>query len=326
MKLATFMSAHGEPAVGSVDTLTNTVLDLQALHADLFGKPHAQLADMLALIEGGEQALDLARSLVAKGAGSPHAYALTLVRLLAPVPVPPQIRDFSSFEKHVRGAPAGMMVLKARLKGETPPDLKSIKITPPDVYFQQPVYYISNRFNVIGHDADVEWPDYCDYLDFELEFGAFIAATGKNISAANAGRYIFGYSLFNDFSARDRQSREMEGFMGPTKGKSFDTGNAIGPWIVTKDEMPEVGIRNAGVYVNGEAWAESTTANMLHSFEDMIAYVSRSETLHAGEFFGTGTIGGCCGLEMDRWLKPGDVVELRIDGLGVLRNRAVRRA
>lgn len=325
MKLATFVSPRGQAAIGAVDTSQNTVLDLQACHVDLFGKPHPQLASMLTLIENGEAALNLARSVVSKGAASPHAHALESVRLLAPVPVPPQIRDFSCYEKHIRGAPAGMMVLKARLKGEQPPDLKSIKITPPEVYFQQPVYYISNRFNVIGDGADVEWPDYCNYLDFELEFGAFISKTVKNASAADAGNYIFGYALFNDFSARDRQSREMEGFLGPTKGKSFDTGNAIGPWIVTKDELPDISNLKAGVYVNGEAWAESTTANMLHTFEDMIAYVSRSETLHAGEFFGTGTIGGCCGLEMDRWLKPGDVVELRIDGLGMLRNRVVRQ-
>jgi len=325
VKLATFLARNGRPAIGCVDHDNNTVLDLQACHSDMFGKPHAALDSMLALIEGGEPALDLTRSLVTKAAGSPHSHALGAVRLLSPVPVPPQIRDFSCFEKHIRGAPAGMMVLKAKLKGEQPPDLKSIKITPPEVYFKQPVYYISNRFNVIGHEADVSWPTYCEYLDFELEFGIFIGRTSKNITAAQADRHIFGYALFNDFSARDRQSREMDGFMGPAKGKSFDTGNAIGPWIVTADELPDVSNLKASVSVNGEVWAASTTANMLHSFEDMIAYVSDSETLHAGEFFGTGTIGGCCGLEMDRWLKPDDVVELRIDGLGVLRNRVVRK-
>jgi 2-keto-4-pentenoate hydratase/2-oxohepta-3-ene-1,7-dioic acid hydratase in catechol pathway len=243
---------------------------------------------------------------------------------LAPVPVPAQIRDFSSFEKHVRGAPAGMQVLRARLAGGNVPAVGSIKIEPAEVYFKQPVYYISNRFNVIGPDADVTWPNYCDYLDFELEFGVFIGRKGKNLTRAQAREHIFGYAIFNDFSARDRQMVEMAGFMGPAKGKSFDTGNAIGPWIVTPDEIPDPGALKVTVRVNGEVWAQSTTASMLHGFDEMVAFVSQSETLYPGEFFGSGTVGGCCGLEMDRWLKPGDVVELDVERLGVLRNRVVR--
>jgi len=116
----------------------------------------------------------------------------------------------------------------------------------------------------------------------------------------------------------------MEGRMGPTKGKSFDSGNAIGPWIVTRDEIPNVGALDVAVRVNGEVRGKNTSANMLHSFENMIAYVSRNETLHAGEVFGSGTIGGCCGLEISRFLRDGDVVEIDVAGIGRLRNRVVK--
>jgi 2-keto-4-pentenoate hydratase/2-oxohepta-3-ene-1,7-dioic acid hydratase in catechol pathway len=113
--------------------------------------------------------------------------------------------------------------------------------------------------------------------------------------------------------------------MGPTKGKSFDTGNAIGPWIVTADEIPDPQALEVCLRVNGEEWVKNTTAGMIHSFEDMISFVSQDETLHPGEFFGSGTIGGCSGLESDKWLKDGDVVEAEVEKIGVLRNRVVRR-
>ncbi len=324
MKLATFVAPDGEPAIGSVDTQSQTILDLQRAHIAGFGQSCPQFESMLTLMAADDAALDLARDLAEQRDSSQHQMPLAEIKLLAPVPLPAQIRDFSSYEKHLRGAPAGMSVLKARLNGDVVPEISSIKVQPADVYYRQPIYYISNRFNVIGHDTDVTWPDYCEYLDFELEFGVFIGRKGKDIPAKQARRHIFGYCIFNDFSARDPQLREMSGFMGPAKGKSFDTGNAIGPWIVTADEIPDPAALRVNVKVNGEVWAASTTGNMLHSFEDMIAFVSRSETLHPGEFFGSGTIGGCCGLEMDRWLKPGDVVELDVERLGVLRNRVAR--
>jgi 2-keto-4-pentenoate hydratase/2-oxohepta-3-ene-1,7-dioic acid hydratase in catechol pathway len=118
--------------------------------------------------------------------------------------------------------------------------------------------------------------------------------------------------------------REMEMRMGPSKGKSFDTANVIGPWIVTPDEIGDVQALDVEVRINGESWGRNTTAHMLHSFEDMIAYISRDETLHKGELFCSGTVGGCSGLELDRWLKPGDVMELEVSRIGVLRNRIVK--
>jgi 2-keto-4-pentenoate hydratase/2-oxohepta-3-ene-1,7-dioic acid hydratase in catechol pathway len=324
MKLATYRSGAGEPAIGCVDVANGTIFDLQASHQALHGGNHPALVDMLSLMQGGSQALDLVRHLEERLRGdTAYLFKLDNVQLLSPVPVPPQIRDFNNFEQHMRGASFGMARLKARLAGQPDPDQSKIVI--PDVNFRQPIFYLSNRFNVVGQDADVRWPSYCNWFDYEAEFGIFIGRAGRDIPKEQAKDHIFGYSIFNDFSARDRQAREMEGWMGPTKGKSFDTGNAIGPWIVTRDEVMNPYSLAVAVRINGEIVGKSRTAGMIHTFEDIIAFLSCDETIHVGEFLGSGTIGGCCGLESDRWLEDGDRVELEFENIGVLRNRVVRR-
>jgi 2-keto-4-pentenoate hydratase/2-oxohepta-3-ene-1,7-dioic acid hydratase in catechol pathway len=306
MKLATYVSPNG-PAVGAI--VGNEIVELS-------------FPSMLALIDGGDAALDLARKEIEKGTRRP----LSGVKLLSPVPEPRQVRDFNNFEQHMRDAPAGMARLKARIAGQPEPDPATLAWPVADVNFTQPIFYISNRFNVVGHDAEIEWPDYSEWLDYEGEFGVFIGRKGKNIPKERAREHIFGFAVFNDFSARDKQAREMEGRMGPTKGKSFDTGNAIGPWIVTKDEIPDARALNVSVRINGDVVGRNSTTGLIHSFEDMIAYLSRSETLYPGEFLGSGTVGGCCALESGHWLKAGDVVEVEFDRIGSLRNRVVRRA
>jgi 2-keto-4-pentenoate hydratase/2-oxohepta-3-ene-1,7-dioic acid hydratase in catechol pathway len=327
VKLATFVAPSGAPAIGAVDAAGQTVLDLQAAHRALHGAEHPAFADMLALIDGGDAALDLARRVVEQSGGAgPHRRPLAAVKLLAPVPVPRQIRDLNNFEQHMRDAPAGMEMLRARIAGKPVPDRASIKTTIGDVNYAQPIFYISNRFNVVGQDAEIEWPRYSAWLDFEGEFGVFIGRTARNVAKERAADHIFGYAVFNDFSARDKQAREMEGRMGPTKGKSFDTGNAIGPWIVTRDEVPDARSLEVSVRINGETIARNTTAGMIHGFDDVIAYLSTDETLHPGEFIGSGTVGGCCALENDHWLKDGDVIEVEFSGIGTLRNRILRRA
>ena len=325
MKLATFIDASQHTVIGAVDTASQTVLALQAAHRQHKGNDSPHLVDMLALMDGAEPALALAREIERLSAGAgPHRHALASVKLLAPVPVPRQIRDFNNAEDHMRNAPAGMQMLVARMKGQPVPARSDVQVSIPDVNFSQPIFYISNRFNVVGTEATVEWPSYSEWFDYEGEFGFFIGKGGKNISKADAPKHIFGYTVFNDFSARDKQIREMEGRMGPTKGKSFDTGNAMGPWIVTADEIPNSRDLKVQVRVNGEVWGNSSTSSMIHSFEDMIAYISECETLHVGEFFGSGTMAGCCSLECDRWMKDGDVIEVEFERIGVLRNPVKR--
>lgn len=319
MKLATFEKS-GRQAVGVVDTERKQILDLAAADG---GNP--AFGSMLALIEAGPDALAEAKKLAGEWKAS-AAQPLEGTKLLAPVPVPPQMRDASVYATHVRNAPRGMQRYLAR-KTQGAEAAAKIQAEPdvPPVYRQLPVYYITNRFSVVGPETTVIWPRYSELMDFELEFGIYIGKRGKNISAASAKDHIFGYTIFNDFSARDQQMIEMQGRLGPTKGKSFDMGNAMGPWIVTPDELGDPQKMNVEVRVNGEVWAKNTTADMLHSFEKMIEHISKDETLYPGEFIGSGTVGNCCGLEQDRFLKDGDTIELYVDRIGVLRNKVVRQ-
>ena len=228
------------------------------------------------------------------------------VTLLAPVPRPNTLRDFSTFEQHQQ------RVTRAKGSAEVPA-----------VWYELPVYWKANPDNVIGSEATVFWPAYSERLDYELEFGVFIGRAGKNISVADAHTHIAGYTIFNDFSARDRQAQETVMTFGPAKGKDFDTSKAFGPCLVTPDEFG-AGNHRMTARINGEQWSEGWTQDMHWSFADLIAYISQSENLRPGDFLGSGACGTGCGLELNRWLQPGDMVELTVEGIGTLRNRVVR--
>ena len=175
--------------------------------------------------------------------------------------------------------------------------------------------------SITGHEAVVTWPNYTQKLDFELEWGVYIGKTGKNISVAEASEYIAGYTIYNDISARDIQFRHMTMALGPAKGKDFDNSNIMGPCLVTPDEIGDPYNLRMIARVNGEVWADGNTSDMYYSFEEMISFVSQSETLHPGEFLGSGTVGKGCGWELDRWIQPGDVIELEVENIGVLSNQ-----
>jgi 2-keto-4-pentenoate hydratase/2-oxohepta-3-ene-1,7-dioic acid hydratase in catechol pathway len=314
MKLASFAAA-ADVHIGIV--ADDRIFDLTAACA----APH--FGSMQALIESGPAGLEEARTLL-RGRGDDPDFTVPLAgaRLLAPVPVPVQIRDFSTFPGHIKAAPAGMQRIAARLAGDEAAARAAKPLEDvPEVYQRQPIYYFTNRFSVVGPEVTVPWPRYSRLMDFELEFGIFLGRGGKNIAAADAARHIFGYTIYNDFSARDQQFLEMRGMLGPTKGKSFDSGNAMGPWIVTADEIPDPYALKMSVRVNGDTWASGDSSAMLFRFEQMIDYVSRDETLHAGEFFGSGTMGNGCGLEQDRYLQDNDLVEIEVEHIGILRNR-----
>jgi 2-keto-4-pentenoate hydratase/2-oxohepta-3-ene-1,7-dioic acid hydratase in catechol pathway len=136
--------------------------------------------------------------------------------------------------------------------------------------------------------------------------------------------HILGFTIFNDFSARDAQYIEMAGQLGPAKGKDFDTGNALGPWIVTTDEIGDPCNLKMDARINGERWGGGSSGEMHHRWPAILAHISASETLYAGEVIGSGTVGTGCGLELGRQLKHGDVVELEIERIGVLRNRVLK--
>ncbi len=319
MRFVTFERA-GQAHVGAM-TAANTIRDL-AETARMTGRADpAVFHTMQALIDGGEAALDAARRLME---GEGVDVAADVVGLLAPLPRPQSIRDFFTFPGHILQSAAGMQRLRARVAGEPAPNAPPFAELPP-LYRQKAIYHKCNPLTVVGTGVDIIWPAYSDYMDFELELAVVIGSRGVDIAARDAAQHIFGYTIFNDFSARDAQMEEMPGMMGPAKGKDFDRGNVIGPCISTADEFDDVHDIAMRAFINGQPFAEGSNREMLHSFEEIIAYISRGETLHPGELLGSGTMSGGCGIEQDHFLSDGDLVALEIEGIGRLEN-SVRRA
>jgi 2-keto-4-pentenoate hydratase/2-oxohepta-3-ene-1,7-dioic acid hydratase in catechol pathway len=177
---------------------------------------------------------------------------------------------------------------------------------------------------VIGPEEEIPWPAYSEHLDHELELAAIIGTPGRDIPAERAMEHVFGWTIWNDLSARDIQAVELPQHMGPGKAKDWDGSNVLGPCIVTADELDGTDVQMA-VRVNGATWGAARSSEMHHGFAALIAYASQAQTLRPGEVLGSGTAPGGSGIELDRRLKPGDLIEMEIEGIGVLRNRVGRR-
>jgi 2-keto-4-pentenoate hydratase/2-oxohepta-3-ene-1,7-dioic acid hydratase in catechol pathway len=327
MKLATFRSGVKEK-VGLVHDKDSRLFDLAAA-SERNGKSNPAFTSMLALIDAGPAALDQARALFENsGKDESLSVAVTAAEILAPIPEPRQMRDGMSFPLHILQSPRGQLKLAAREKNDMA-ELARLEAEPlgelPEIYRKQPIYYITNRFSVRGTNTTVKWPRYSKVMDYELEYGIITKNKGANIPASKAKDHIFGYTIFNDFSARDAQRVEMEGRLGPAKGKSFDGGNVMGPWIVTPDEIGDPYKLRMEARVNGKMRSQGVTDGMLFSFEEIIAHVTKDETLMPGEFIGSGTVGNGCGLELGWYLEHGDTIELDVEKIGVLKNRVERQ-
>ena len=326
MKLVSYIipTVMGEVVrIGAV--LENNIVDLNLVYAGyldekgMTGRPYEVAAaimppDMVAFFKGGkltkkaaEDMIDFASERLRKERsisgpqGEKAMFSQDDVKLKAPVPRPNSIRDTLSFEGHMKNF--------EKRTGKPIPEL----------WYRIPVYYKGNPCSVIGPNEPILWPSYTEKLDFELEFGIYIGKQGKDIPADEAEDYIAGYTIFNDVSARDVLSEEISMFLGPAKGKDLDTGNVMGPWLVTPDELDVTDIKLAA-RINGETWSEGRSSDMYWSFPKIIEYVSRAETLFPGDFIGSGTVANGCGDELDRWIRPGDIIELEVEGIGVLRN------
>lgn len=268
-------------------------------------------ADLLEFLRGGARAIRWAREAVELALpetgerGERIVYQADEVRLLSPLPQPPSVRDFYAFEAHVKKG--------FEKRGEPMPQ----------EWYEIPVYYRSGNHNIIGTGQDVLWPSFTEKFDYELELAAVIGKTGTNIPAAQARDYIAGFTVMNDFSARDIQRREMKVRLGPAKGKDWCT--ALGPVLVTTDEIGDPYNLKMTARVNGELWSEGSSGSLFWKFEQMIEFLTRDDTIHPGDVLGSGTVGTGCGLELDRWVQPGDVLELEIEKIGVLRNRVIKR-
>jgi 2-keto-4-pentenoate hydratase/2-oxohepta-3-ene-1,7-dioic acid hydratase in catechol pathway len=237
-----------------------------------------------------------------------HTYARTEVRLLAPVDRPPAIRDFFAFEDHMVNA------------------LGNLGLTVPPEWYEAPSHYVTRSASIFGPDDTGLWPHYTEKLDYELEFAIVIGRRGTNIAPEHAWDYIAGLSIFNDLSCRDVQRREMGTRVGPAKTKGFDRATGLGPYLVTTDELPQPFVAQMRALVNGEVWSEGNASSIYWSIEKLVAHASAAETLLPGDILGSGTVGTGAGVEIDRWLRPGDTVRLEIEGLGALENRVEREA
>jgi 2-keto-4-pentenoate hydratase/2-oxohepta-3-ene-1,7-dioic acid hydratase in catechol pathway len=300
MRWATFRDSEGRERTGVV-----AGDDVHAL------EPGIRLIDLLG---GGGEGLSAAGD----RASSDPAEVLPLVsvRLLAPVPRPPSVRDFYAFEQHVRTA-------RQRRGLDMDPD-----------WYELPVFYFSNPVAVMGPFDDVAVPPSSSALDFELEVAAIVGLGGADLDPAAAERHIAGFCVMNDWSARDIQRREMKLSMGPVKGKDFAT--TMGPYMVTVDELDP--IRKGKAFdltmlarVNGEEYSRASLADIYWSFGEMLAYASRGTEVVPGDVIGSGTCRTGCILELslvhgeDRypWLKPGDLVELEVEHLGRIASTVV---
>ncbi|XVV15085.1 fumarylacetoacetate hydrolase family protein [Actinoplanes sp. CA-131856] len=270
---------------------------------------------VLDLVRAGLPAALDAGAAVLTGAAVP----VESVRLLPPLEAP-TVRDFVAFEEHVEG-----VVASVGDGGGVVPE-----------WYEAPTFYFTNPYALIGAHDDVPVPPGSRLLDFELEVAVVIGRDGASLTPAQAREHAFGYTILNDWSARDLQRREMKVNLGPAKGK--DSATTLGPWLVTADELEP--FRDADgflaldmrVSVNGAEVGQDLLSNMGWPFEELIAYASRGTRVRAGDVLGSGTCGnGGCLAEL--WgrrgeldpppLRPGDVVEMTVEGLGTIRNRVV---
>jgi 2-keto-4-pentenoate hydratase/2-oxohepta-3-ene-1,7-dioic acid hydratase in catechol pathway len=323
MRLASFAVDAPEGRASRLGLLVDddVLLDLNAAYAALLA-PQLSLdraraiadailpPDMLGFLDSGSLGREAVQDVRAAKFDVEHnpfgqrlRYRLDEIVILAPLPRPRSIRDCSAFEEHVRNAsgPRGV----------------------PEQWYRHPTYYKGNPASVVGTGVPVRRPTGETRMDYELEFAVVIGTVGRDVPVGAADRHIAGYTIFNDVSCRDVQLAEMRAFLGPAKGKDFDGGNVLGPYLVTPDEFDPAAPNAMIARVDDEEWSRGSTDTVHYSVPEIISHISRDETLHPGDVIGVGTVGGGCGLELGRYPAMGQEIELDIAGLGVLRNRFV---
>ena len=326
MNLVTFLTREEarHPNVGAV--LGDAVIDLEVASTWAQGACNLSKQDvpasLLELIYMGPETWDYVRCILGnvaqaedplrlKGAGKkPVAFPRSSVRLLAPIR-PLTLRDGYAFEQHVKTANAN--------RGRDVPE----------EWYKFPIFYFSNPNSIFGPDDIIPYPSYTQAMDYELEIAVVIGKEGMDIKPEDAPDHIFGFTIFNDWSARDVQREEMKVGLGPAKGKDF--ASSLGPTVVTLDALNDRATERPSVYdltmiarVNGKELSRGNFKDIYWSFGDLIARASQSVMLYPGDVIGSGTLGTGCLLELTKgegpWLQGGDVVELEIERIGVLRN------
>ncbi|WP_336882676.1 fumarylacetoacetate hydrolase family protein [Rhodococcus globerulus] len=287
------------------------------------------VGDMQTLIEGGLVALEAVTGLI-DAAPDEAVIAQSSVQLLTPLPNPRKIRDFSTFEKHLRQAAEGAARRLASTSDNPAEAYEQLLVAhgldqiPPAGWRSLPGYYYVDVGPVSGPDEPVVWPRYSQWIDYELELAVVIGRQGKDIPCDAALDHVFGYTIFNDLSARDAQLAAMATGLGPAKGKDFDGSTVLGPCIVTADEISDPHDLTMIARVNGEEVGRGHSGEAFWSIADCIAYASQSQTIRSGEVFATGTVGNGSTIETGLVLECGNIVELEIESIGVLRTPIVQ--
>ncbi|MEO8377522.1 MAG: fumarylacetoacetate hydrolase family protein [Candidatus Sumerlaeota bacterium] len=275
--------------------------------AGLIESLQALSASLLEIIKAGQETMaELAKLEEAAGTGSLEdcIFSLGDSPLVAPIPMPPLLLHFESHEGHVKS-------LHSKLHG----DGEGI----PDIWYQFPHYYYGNSHGLSGHNADIMFPDGEAEMDFELEFAAVIGQDISDVSAKEAEDAIVGYTIINDWAARSLERKCVSLGLGPTMAKNFAT--SMGPYLVTKDEVPDPYNLKMTVKINEEVVSTAMTHEARYSFGEMISFASEGNSLPAGTIICSGACANGCGAEIGRYLKSGDVVDLEIQDIGTLRNR-----
>jgi 2-keto-4-pentenoate hydratase/2-oxohepta-3-ene-1,7-dioic acid hydratase in catechol pathway len=231
---------------------------------------------------------------------------LKKLKLRAPLDQISTYRDFYAHEKHVATG------------------FKKRNEPVPPSWYEIPAYYKGGTLGFIGPEEQIHWPKYTEKLDYELELGLVMAKGGKNISQQNAMKHVLGFTILNDISARDIQKKEMAIRLGPAKGKDFCS--VMGPVITTIDEFnfkePDLLML---ARINGQEWSRGQSGDSHFTFAQMIEHASLEEWLAPADFLGSGTVGTGCGLELDKWIQPGDEIELEIEKIGILKNKVGKK-
>ena len=318
--------AEGKLGLVLDDTLVVNLLETapryQAVAAVNSDAPVEALATMRSLLEGGEAAQNFARDVAAWAdhhRDDINPVSLSDLHILAPVPRPTTMRDGYAFRQHVAAA--------RRNRG--------VEMIPE--FDQFPVFYFTNPSSTAGPGEVKVMERHLERLDFELECAIVLGKSGRNIKASEADDYIFGYMVFNDWSARGMQMEEMKLSLGPAKGKDF--ANTFGPWLATRDELVDKRVPGEDgerydltmtAKVNGTEVSRGNVKDMTWTFGQIIERASYGTLLRAGDVIGSGTVGTGCFLELNgsgitnQWLQDGDEVELEIERLGTLKNKVVK--
>jgi 2-keto-4-pentenoate hydratase/2-oxohepta-3-ene-1,7-dioic acid hydratase in catechol pathway len=322
MRLVTFSADGGPPRLGALHGSADQVVDFQTL-----SDAETALTSMRSLMAAGERGLDLARRVMERAVADGTLLSRDDVRLLCPLIKPTLIRDFATMETHMRN----YFELRAIERSRSKPDpaayveaeRRAGKFDLPANWLTFYPHHIGNPLNAIGPDDTLVRPRGCTELDYELELAAVIGRPVRDATESEARDAIFGYTLMNDFTMRDVQRAEAK---AAGKCKDFDGSYSLGPCIVTREAAGDLARMRVRSRVNGEQQTEDSPASMKIRFEQLVAYISRSCTVHPGEVFASGTFARGCGFEIGRLLADGDVVELEADGIGTLRNRVAGNA